>query len=154
MNSVHHLANFRRLVCGCIWIATIARNGVFFPKRFLSWGFKTLFASTSSCQFKPLNFSPAGICRPSLDRQRSSRSDRSRPSCNSGPTSLIPTSLIPTFRGSILSTQRIPRGRDLILPTQRIPRGNCGANSEEIVDFEERNERLHGRTEGLLDLEF
>ena len=101
----------------------------FFPKRFLSWGFKTLFASTSSCQCKPLNFSPAGICRPSLDRRRSSRSDRFRPSCNSGdsltPTSLTPTSsLTPTFRGSILSTQRIPRGRDLILPTQRIPRGS------------------------------
>ena len=31
---------------------------------------------------------------------------------------------------------------------------NCGANSEEIVDFEERNERLHGTTEGLLVLEF
>ena len=29
-----------------------------------------------------------------------------------------------------------------------------GANSEEIVDFEERNERLHGTTEGLLVLEF
>ena len=31
---------------------------------------------------------------------------------------------------------------------------NCGANSEEIVDFEDRNERLHGTTEGLLVLEF
>ena len=29
-----------------------------------------------------------------------------------------------------------------------------GANSEEIVDFEERNERLHYTTEGLLALEF
>ena len=28
----------------------------FFPKRFLSWGVKTLFASASSCQCKPLNF--------------------------------------------------------------------------------------------------
>ena len=31
---------------------------------------------------------------------------------------------------------------------------NRGANSEEIVDFAERNERLHGTTEGLLLLEF
>ena len=29
-----------------------------------------------------------------------------------------------------------------------------GANSEEIVDFEERNERLHYTTEALLVLEF
>ena len=29
-----------------------------------------------------------------------------------------------------------------------------GANSEEIVDFEERNERLHCTTEGLSALEF
>ena len=32
--------------------------------------------------------------------------------------------------------------------------GNCGANSEKIIDFEERNGRLHGTTEGLLVLEF
>ena len=46
---------------------------VFFPKRFLSWGFKTLFASASSCQCKPPHFSsPAGLCRVNLDPPRSS----------------------------------------------------------------------------------
>ena len=45
----------------------------FFPKRFLSWGFKTLFASASSCQCKPPHFSsPAGLCRVNLDQPRSS----------------------------------------------------------------------------------
>ena len=44
-----------------------------FPKRFLSWGFKTLFASASSCQCKPPHFSsPAGLCRVNLDQPRSS----------------------------------------------------------------------------------
>ena len=33
-------------------------------------------------------------------------------------------------------------------------RWSRGANSEEIVDFEERNERLEYTTEGLLALEF
>ena len=46
---------------------------LFFPKRFLSWGFKTLFASASSCQCKPPHFSsPAGLCRVNLDQPRSS----------------------------------------------------------------------------------
>ena len=55
----------------------------FIPKRFLSWGFKTLFASASSCQCKPPHFSsPAGLCRVNLDRPRSSGRTRFWPSCS------------------------------------------------------------------------
>ena len=54
-----------------------------FPKRFLSWGFKTLFASASSCQCKPPHFSsPAGLCPVNLDQPRSSGRTRFWLSCS------------------------------------------------------------------------
>ena len=55
----------------------------FFPKRFLSWGVKTLFASASSCQCKPPHFSsPAGLCPVNLDQPRSSGRTRFWLSCS------------------------------------------------------------------------
>ena len=55
----------------------------YFPKRFLSWGFKTLFASASSCQCIPPQFSsPVGQCRVNLDRPGSSGRTRFWPSCS------------------------------------------------------------------------
>ena len=61
----------------------------FFPKRFLSWGFKTLFASVSSCEWKRLlvslySFPPAGLCRRAPDRRRSSWRGTFCLSCFSG----------------------------------------------------------------------
>ena len=44
------------LLSGRLCVVVMRGIGSFFPKRFLSWGFKTLFASASSCQCKPLNF--------------------------------------------------------------------------------------------------
>ena len=57
-----------------IYTEMAARRKIdFFPKRFLSWGFKTLFASTSSCQCQPpLCSSPAGLCPMNLDPPGSS----------------------------------------------------------------------------------
>ena len=104
-------------------LLTITAHPLFFPKRFLSWGFKTLFASVSSCEWKRLlvslySFPPAGLCRRAPDRRRSSWRARFCPSCFSGDPH---KSLIPTRPGDgILPTQRISRGRDRILATQRI----------------------------------
>ena len=61
------------MCCSSAFSGVSGRSLRFFPKRFLSWGFKTLFASASSCQCKPPHFSsPAGLCRVNLDQPRSS----------------------------------------------------------------------------------
>ena len=71
---------------------------LFFPKRFLSWGFKTLFASACSCQCSPLHFSRRlGCSRPGPDRPGSSGERPGRPSFF--PASPHPIFLIPTTSG-------------------------------------------------------
>ena len=91
-----------------------------FPKRFLSWGFKTLFASASSCQCKPLHFfSPAGLCWEYLHRPRSFRRGSRGPSCIARARACAcacAAIYLPDISGSHFSytKNRVRRGRDFI----------------------------------------
>ena len=122
----------------------------FFPKRFLSWGFKTLFASASSCQCKPPHFRRRlGYVRwISISRDPRGAQDFDWVAL---PGAIARNSLAPTrpyhpfplwktiishfskrkwakTRFVSISQWKIDhflnsRGRDAILATQRIPRG-------------------------------
>ena len=76
--------------------------------------------------------------RPTLDRQRSSKSD-----CI---VCIVVVGTACCTRQASFRTVKFTGRKDACLGG----RGeNCGANSEKIIDFEERNGRLHGTTEGL-----
>ena len=116
------------------------RERWFFPKRFLSWGFKTLFASVSSCEWKQLlvslySFPPAGLCRRTSDRRRSSwrrtfstelffrahtRGQIYNPD-SSMDLDFIYTKNSEAAEIAVYLHQEFMRGGDRILSTQRIP---------------------------------